>query len=451
MIEESKQAKKSKTAQKASRAPKPQKIQKSSSKKVKDSAPPSVKAKTNKSKKSKKWIITVILIAILILSALGGVVAWVIIRNRQPEMSDWADVYLTHIKTVREKDRKEPEDDAEEPDDESFWNDQAAKPEVSFYESTTNSPTMVVNYISVENNLSYNSVAVYSIQNEEIYLLNYENTNLFYVYDIDADTYNFYLKHEGEKEDTYVDIEDYFKDPEADDSAYEEKCSTDEESEDYCGDVFIEETVELPSFEYRDNMSDKELAGAIADTSAKVVTEEEVKQENEAKMLVSAEEVKQRVKEKEEAKKEYFMVGDQKIQFGKYEQMEFGGKWGGRAVITLNPDFTATRTRNDYDPESGENIPRTITTKFEVRPLRHGDVLNTCGAPGCPPYDDSYNGRIAIIVAADSSIPGSGISFFTQTEAESVWGKNTSSEAPAVYDFMPTAGHQAIYYRFLGK
>lgn len=191
------------------------------------------KAPKTSKKSHKKRIVAIVLAVVLLLGAISGVVAWIMLSNREPEMSDWAEVYLTHIKTVREQDRKNaknPGRDDNSDDDESFLNNQDAKPAVSFYESENNSPTMVVNYTSVENNLNYNSVAVYSIRNEEIYLLNYENTNLYYAYDIDMNTYNFYLKHENEDEgeDTYVDIEDYFKDPEADESEYEKTCSTDQ-------------------------------------------------------------------------------------------------------------------------------------------------------------------------------------------------------------------------------
>lgn len=394
---------------------------------------------SKQTKHSKKQVVIVISI-LLGLGIIGGLAAWLIIGNQQPEMSDWAEVYLSHIKTVREQDYKDQKGakKSAESNDESFWNDQSATPKVSFYESENQTPTMVVNYTSVKNNLSYNSVAVYSIQNEEIYLLNYENTNLYYVYDIDADTYNFYLKHDGDEDNTYVDIDNYFKDPEADETEYEKTCSADEKAENYCGDTFVEEDVTLPSFEYSNEMSNKELAEAVANTSEEIVTEAAIKEETGEKLQASAEKAKERIKEKEEAK-EFFMVGDQKVRFGKYESAEFdprGANWNGKAIFVLNPDFTVTF------PGSG------LTVKFEVRPIRHGDVPNTCAGESCPRYFDDLNGYNAIILEENDQFV---MPIFTKAESEKAWGKRNSSMIPIDYDLMPAYGQAAVYYRFLGK
>lgn len=421
--------------------------QKSQNKPAKKSQPKSAaeqKDASKRTKHSKKQVVIVISI-LLGLGIVGGLAAWLIISNQQPEMSDWAEVYLSHIKTVREqdyKDQKEAKKSAES-NDESFWNDQSAAPKVSFYESENQTPTMVVNYTSIENNLSYNSVAVYSIQNEEIYLLNYENTNLYYVYDIDADTYNFYLKHDGDEDNTYIDIDNYFKDPEADETEYEKTCSADEKAENYCGDTFVEEDVTLPSFEYSDGMSNKELAEAVANTSEEVVTETAIKEETGEKLQASAEKAKERIKEKEEAK-EFFMVGDQKVRFGKYESAEFdsrGVNWNGKAIFVLNPDFTVTF------PGSGK------TGKFVVRTIQHGDVPSTCVGESCPPYMDDFNGYNAIFfLNGDGSKNDRMVfPFVTKADSEKIWGNKGNSAVPADYDIMPVYGQAAVYYRFLGK
>lgn len=109
-------------------------------------------------------IVTVVVLVALIAGAIGG--AAVYFFANQTKMPDWADTYLTHIKTVRHQGKDNTSSSGESKDkdnDESFWADQSANPQVGFYESSNN-PMMLVNYTSVENNLSYNSVAVYSIQ-----------------------------------------------------------------------------------------------------------------------------------------------------------------------------------------------------------------------------------------------------------------------------------------------
>lgn len=212
-------------------------------------------------------IITVVVLIALIAGAIGG--AAIYFFASQTKMPSWAETYLAHIKTVRNQTPANADENTDEEDSEAFWTDSGANPKVSFYESNDNSPMMLVNYTSVENNLNYNSVAVYSIQNEEIYLLNYENTSFYYIYDIDNEEYNFYLKSEDQDKDenTYINIDDYFQDPESEESEYETTCSADESAKDFCGDIFAEEPIELPSFEYSDKMNDQELAEAIANTS----------------------------------------------------------------------------------------------------------------------------------------------------------------------------------------
>lgn len=64
------------------------------------------KAPKTSKKSHKKRIVAIVLAVVLLLGAISGVVAWIMLSNREPEMSDWAEVYLTHIKTVREQDRK---------------------------------------------------------------------------------------------------------------------------------------------------------------------------------------------------------------------------------------------------------------------------------------------------------------------------------------------------------
>ena len=193
-------------------------------------------------------------------------------------------------------------------------------------------PMMMVNYTSVENNLSYNSVAIYSIVNEEVVFINYQNSNLFYVLGIENNTYNYYLKSEDDDENTYLDVDEFFgkgdEDKNTDDGESDETkespfekaettCSTKEEADDYCGNIFAEEPVEMPSFDYSPEMSDKVLAEAVAGVSDEYLTEAEVKEQTEEKLQESATEAEKRLKAKEEAK-EYFMVGDQKVRFGKY-------------------------------------------------------------------------------------------------------------------------------------
>lgn len=410
-----------------------------------------------------KLAITIVVLVALLSGMVGGAVVWILAKSSEPEMNDWAKIYLSHIKTVRENDDSNDKSN-DETQSESFWEDEQANLKVSFYETTNNStPMMMVNYTSVENNLSYNSVAIYSIINEEVVFINYQNSNLFYVLDIENNTYNYYLKSEDDDENTYLDVDEFFgegdedknaddgKNDEAEESPFEKAetiCSAKEEADDYCGNIFAEEPVEMPSFDYSPEMSDKVLAEAVAGVSDEYLTEAEVKEQTEEKLQKSATEAEKRLKAKEEAK-EYFMVGDQKVRFGKYAHygdcyVDANGKiveyGSGDVALTLNPDFTAT-----IDGE---------TTKFEVRPLRHGDVYNGMGCgenqnESCPV--DSMNGKIAIVIEQRPSeynknaVP---ITLFTYEQTKYM---DDGRLTPYKYDLMPVTGVALNYYRFIGK
>lgn len=400
-------------------------------------------------------IVTVVVLVALIAGAIGG--AAVYFFANQTKMPDWADTYLTHIKTVRHQRKDNTSSSGESKDkdnDESFWADQSANPQVGFYESSNN-PMMLVNYTSVENNLSYNSVAVYSIQNEEIYLLNYENTEFYYVYDLNSETYNYYLKSENpdQDENTYIDIDDYFENPDADSSKYQTTCSTDESAKDFCEDTFVEEPIEIPSFKYSDNMSDRELSSAIANASEQTVTEEKIQEQTTDKLQNSATIAQERLKKKSETP-EYFMVGDQQIKYGKYETVDYEGVSTGAVALILNPDNTATYTISDYNPTTMESAQRQVTTKFEVRPVRNGDVPSTditCNdANGGPCYLNTFNGQTALIISPDGSYYTSPRTFLVTHEASSDPSKKGGA-LPHNCDFEPAMGVMYFCYRFLSQ
>lgn len=427
-------------------------------------------------------IIVVLVLVALIAGAIGGAVVYFVAQ--QTKMPDWADTYLAHIKSVRRGDQsgKSSSASAEEV---KIWTDPESKPQVSFYESRDNSPMMLVNYTSVENTASFNSVAVYSIQNEEIYLLNYENTNLYYatniVLDIDVDTDDktnsnsndkskdtsedapenetkidesdsgFYLKTENStSEDTYVSIDDYFQNPEADDSAYETTCSTDEAAENFCGDLIAAEPVELPSFAYTDDMSDKQLSAAVAENSTDVMTEAAVEEQTAAQLQQSVAAAKERIEEKNKIP-ETFTVGNKTLRFGEYETVDDTGRATSEIMnITLNPDMTATYST--YDQNSSGY--KTVTTPFAVRPIQNGDVLQTgigcVAADGGPCFNSTLNGHIAIIISPDGVYNKYNRSFLVTHEASSDPSKH-GGPLPYGCDFEPAAGHQYFCYRFVEK
>lgn len=420
-------------------------------------------------------IIALLILVALIAGAIGGVAVYFIAN--QTKMSDWAETYLAHIKSVRSGNdtAKSSPNSTEET---KIWTNPDSEPKVSFYESRDNTPMMLVNYTSVENNTSFNSVAVYSIQNEEIYLLNYENTNLYYAADInididadkdtekDLDTdadieikpddYGLYLKSENasKSEDTYINIDDYFQDPEAEDPTYETTCSTDETAENFCGDMIAAEQVDLPNFSYTDNMTDKELTVAVAETSANAVTEELVQEQTSTQIQQSITEAKERIEEKNKIP-ETFTVGNKTLRFGKYETVDDTGRSVSKAVaMTLNPDMTATYTVYDYNHNTHETIEHTVTTPFEVRPIRNGDVLQTgigcVAADGGACFNNTLNGQIAIIVLPDGVYNKYNQSFLVTHEAPSDSSKR-GGPLPNGCDFEPAAGVQYICYRFLGE
>lgn len=369
-------------------------------------------------------------------------------------MPSWAETYLAHIKTVRNQTPANADENTDEEDSEAFWTDSGANPKVSFYESNDNSPMMLVNYTSVENNLNYNSVAVYSIQNEEIYLLNYENTSFYYIYDIDNEEYNFYLKSEDQDKDenTYINIDDYFQDPESEESEYETTCSADESAKDFCGDIFAEEPIELPSFEYSDKMNDQELAEAIANTSEQVTTEEETKTQTADKLQQSVTAAQERIKEKAKTP-EFFLADGKQIRYGKYESV--GDNQGtGEADITLNPDSTATYIYYDYDYDTQQTVKRLVTSKFTVRTIQNGDVLSTgvgcVAADGGPCFNSTFNGRTALIIEPDGQYKKYPQAFFVTHEAPSDPSQR-SETLPYGCDFEPVMAQMYGCYRFLSK
>lgn len=397
-------------------------------------------------------IITVVVLITLIAGAIGG--AAIYFFASQTKMPSWAETYLAHIKTVRNQTPANADENTDEEDSEAFWTDSGANPKVSFYESNDNSPMMLVNYTSVENNLNYNSVVVYSIQNEEIYLLNYENTSFYYIYDIDNEEYNFYLKSEDQDKDenTYINIDDYFQDPESEESEYETTCSADESAKDFCGDIFAEEPIELPSFEYSDKMNDQELAEAIANTSEQVTTEEETKTQTADKLQQSVTAAQERIKEKAKTP-EFFLVDGKQIRYGKYESV--GDNQGtGEADITLNPDSTATYIYYDYDYDTQQTVKRLVTSKFTVRTIQNGDVLSTgvgcVAADGGPCFNSTFNGRTALIIEPDGQYKKYPQAFFVTHEAPSDPSQR-SETLPYGCDFEPVMAQMYGCYRFLSK
>lgn len=121
-------------------------------------------------------------------------------------------------------------------------------------------------------------------------------------------------------------------------------------------------------------MSDRELSSAVANASEQTVTEEKIQEQTTDKLQNSATIAQERLKKKSETP-EYFMVGDQQIKYGKYETVDYEGVSTGAVALILNPDNTATYTISDYNPTTMESAQRQVITKFEVRPVRNGDLL----------------------------------------------------------------------------
>jgi len=422
-------------------------------KKLKTTKAPQTPSTINVSKKSLiSLIITVVVLTALVAGAVGG--AAIYLLTNQTKMPTWAETYLAHIKTVRSSTSSNTDKSEDAENSEKFWTDSDASPKVSFYESDNNSPMMLVNYTSTENNLSYNSVAIYSIQNEEIYLLNYEKTNFYYVYDINTEKYNYYLKSEDQDKGTnaYINIDDYFKNPKTEKTDYETTCSADESAKDFCGDMFAEEPIELPSFEYSDKMNDQELTEAVTNTSKQVTTEEETKTQTADKLQQSATEAQERIKKKEEMP-EFFLVNDKQIRYGKYESV-VDGRGTGKADITLNPDSTATHIYYDYNYSAQQTVERLITSSFTVRAIQNGDVLSTSidcvSADGGPCFTNSFNGRTALIIEPDGQYEKYPRAFFVTHEAPSDPSRR-GGKLPYNCDFEPVMAQMYVCYRFLSN
>ena len=90
------------------------------------------------------------------------------------------------------------------------------------------------------------------------------------------------------------------------------------------------------------------------------------------------------------------------------------------------------------------------STKKLTQPIGHGDVASTCFGENCPPYEDQFNGTLAIIVEyskGDNYVAP----LVTHPVSEKLWGKRNNSQIPTQYDLMPVYGQMAVYYRFLSK
>ncbi len=90
------------------------------------------------------------------------------------------------------------------------------------------------------------------------------------------------------------------------------------------------------------------------------------------------------------------------------------------------------------------------STKKLTQPIGHGDVASTCFGENCPPYEDQFNGTLAIIVEnpkGDNYVAP----LVTQPVSEKLWGKRNNPQIPTQYDLMPVYGQMAVYYRFLSK
>lgn len=146
------------------------------------------------------------------------------------------------------------------------------------------------------------------------------------------------------------------------------------------------------------------------------------------------------------------MVDNEQIKFGQYESVDFEGNGSGTAHITLNPDMTATHIV--YDTSTGQTQQKLVTTKFEVRPIRNGDIpsmsFNCVAADGGPCFDSSFNGRTALIIEPDGTYETTPKAFFVTHEAPSD-SNQRGDILPHGCDFEPVVAQQYGCYRFLSK
>lgn len=332
-------------------------------------------------KKKTLWIIIAIILVVVI--ATGVIIALILHKNNEEANksvgSVWGDSYYAYLKdAINEEENKEK----------YGLQDNMKNTKIQFVQTSEENPTMVMSYDKDENEY----INIYKIDNENKVekILSQGQATIEFLYNIEQQSYDWYIHSENETEDIFKKVENVLDDSEditikKDDITTQETVSGDTITLKKYDEIFVKpEIEENAQIDFSEDMEIKELKNKIetvikeyklkdeivtenikAETESKIQETENIKQKIEtAKEEVKAEEEKKKEeaaakkKAEEEAKKaaEGLKVGNYTLKYGKYTGYSFEqgtDKEPGTATYTINSDGTYSYSSSFGSKESG--------------------------------------------------------------------------------------------------
>ena len=323
-----------------------------------------------KKSKGKIIIISIIVLLVIAIAAVGGYFAYQYIEGKKPIEQEWADTYYNYIKSSNEEGILESS---------KIQNNS----KIGFIDvPEIENPVMIVEYKKEEKTFT----DIYYINDGKVNnVIDLDISNIELLYDISAKKYDWYTHTETDTNDTYQKVSTKILGENT--QTTEETEYTFTKGEEISVDTvdgskitipkfdtaFIKTDAEIGKVEYNKEMTDKELKKAIVEGVDKYKTEEEmiteevknevINKENEVKEkqkeMKQAEEEKakkeaeEKAKAEEEARKKAeeeaakgLQAGNYRLKYGTYKgtesQYDVGGILTAEITIILKQDGTYT-------------------------------------------------------------------------------------------------------------